>query len=107
MLKEVLILIVMSNETSFIIKTAVGIVGGLLISAGFLPAETRDAFTTDASTATGYIITIISTIYLLEHALVKVKDDLMYTDEPSSPVTTNVTQVTTTPTETPTSPVNG
>ncbi len=106
MKEEVIALIVMSNETGFIIKTVVGIVGGLLISTGFLPAGTKDAFTVDASTAAGYIVTIISTIYLLEHALVKVKDDLQYTTEPDT--TTTVTQVNTTPatpsTETPAQP---
>lgn len=109
MIKEFGILIVMSNETSFIIKTIVGIAGGLLISAGLLPAETKDAFTTDATTATGYIITIVSTIYLLEHALIKVKDDLQYTNEPETPttVTTNTTVVQPTPTPAPTPPING
>lgn len=105
-MKEVIAYIIaMSNETSFIVKTIVGILGGLLISAGFLPAETKDVFTTDATTATGYIITIISTFYLLEHALIKVKDDLQYTDEPEKPATP--TEVTQTTTVNPPAPTNG
>lgn len=65
----------MNAETSFIAKTAIGILAGLLISTGVLPAESKDAFSTDAATAAGYIITILSTAYMLEHALVKVKSD--------------------------------
>ena len=89
---------VMSTEVSFIVKTVLGILGGLLIATGFLPAESKDAFTSDASTAAGYIVTIISTVYLLEHALIKVKDDLQYSDEPTTEVTVN------TPPETPAPP---
>ena len=77
--------------------------GGLLVATGFLPTETKDAFTVDASTAAGYIVTIISTVYLLEHALIKVKDDLQYSPEESDPPT--VTTVTPEPTtETPVPP---
>ena len=102
MKEEVIALIVMSNETGFILKTIVGIIGGLLISTGYLPAGTKDAFTVDATTAAGYIVTIISTIYLLEHALIKVKDDLEYgTEEPTIPATPETSTETVTPAPTP------
>lgn len=90
------ILLIMTAEQGMIVKTIVGILGGLLISTGYLPSESKDVFTVDSTTAAGYIITIISTVYLLEHALLKVKDDLQYTDEDETPASpTTVTQNTT------------
>lgn len=104
-MKEYAKLTIMSVDTSFILKTILGILGGLLISTGILPAESKDVFTTDATTASGYIITIVSTIYLLEHALVKVKDDLMYTTETPAETPTTPTAPVTPTTPTPTEPL--
>ena len=82
----------MTAETSFITKTIIGIIVGLLISTGVLPAESKDAFSSDAATVAGYIITILSTAYMLEHALVKLKGDLT-----PPKTTTQTTTVTTNP----------
>lgn len=89
------ILMIMTSELGLILKTVVGIIGGILIALGWLPASSKDAFTIDASTVAGYVITIISTFYLLEHALIKVKDDLQYA--PEEPATTTTTPAPVTP----------
>lgn len=97
------ILMIMTSELGLILKTVVGIIGGILIALGWLPASSKDAFTVDASTVAGYAITIISTFYLLEHALLKVKDDLQYA--PEEPVTKTAPEAATvTPEPTPTPP---
>jgi hypothetical protein len=71
--------VIMSSEYSLLIKTIVGVVAGILMSNGYLAPDSKDAFVTDASTVGGIILTIVSLIYPLQHALTKAKADLTKT----------------------------
>jgi len=89
-MKEIAYTVVMSADSSLLIRSIVGVLAGLLIASGYLPSETKDAFINDASTVGGISLTIISLVYALEHALLKVKNDLKDPSSPSVTVTSTV-----------------
>src|SRR5487761_1808852 len=95
-------LFIMSSDSSLLIRAIVGSLAGLLIASGYLPSETKDSFINDASTVGGISLTIISLVYALEHALIKVKADLVVPGITEPAAVTKTVTATTMPTIPPT-----
>lgn len=75
----------MTSELKLTVSTIVGIIVGLLTATGHLNATDTNQTQNDIISGIGSVITIVSTLYLFEHQLEKVKADLWTTTPDTTP----------------------